>query len=52
MQKKIKLSIRGYILAVKYFLQGDSWQFAKEYALAITQWTEKAPTDEPAGAGD
>jgi hypothetical protein len=36
-KKQIKLSARGYLLAIKYWLQGDSWQFAKEYAAAITQ---------------
>jgi len=32
----MKLSAYGYFLAIKYWLQGDSWQFAKEYAFAIT----------------
>lgn len=37
----IKLSIRGYILAIKYWIQGDTWDFAKEYAASITGWTKR-----------
>jgi len=33
---KVKLSAYGYFLAIKYWLQGDTWQFAKEYAYSIT----------------
>lgn len=31
----IQDSFRVHLLAVKYFLQGDSWTFAKEYAQSI-----------------
>lgn len=31
----IKNKITVLILAIKYWLQGDNWQFAKEYAEAI-----------------
>ena len=27
--------IRIYMLAIKYWFQGDKWSFAKEYATAI-----------------
>jgi len=30
--------IRTYFLAIKYWLQGDSWKFAIEYAKAITNF--------------
>ena len=30
-------TIHIYILAIKYFLQGDTWEFAKEYAKAIVK---------------
>ena len=33
---KKRLSYSGWILAVKYWIQGDDWKFAKEYALSIT----------------
>lgn len=34
--------IRRYILAIKYWLQGDDWQFAVEYADAIVNgWITK-----------
>lgn len=29
--------IRVYCLAVKYWLQGDTWRFAVEYARAIVE---------------
>lgn len=29
--------IRVYCLAIKYWLQGDPWQFAVEYARAIVE---------------
>jgi len=32
----MKLSASGYFLAIKYWLQGDTWKFAKEYAYSIT----------------
>jgi hypothetical protein len=35
------LSVRGYILAVKYWLQGEAWKDAKECAQIITGWAEK-----------
>jgi hypothetical protein len=34
-------TIRIYILAIKYFLQGDKWQFAKEYAESIVKGFKK-----------
>ena len=30
-----KLSFSGYLLAIKYWLQNDTWKFPKEYAGAI-----------------
>jgi len=30
-------TIRIYILAIKYFLQGDKWRFAVEYATALVK---------------
>jgi hypothetical protein len=30
-------TIRIYILAIRYFLQGDTWEFAKEYATALVR---------------
>jgi len=30
-------TIRVYILAIKYFIGGDKWKFAKEYAEAIVK---------------
>lgn len=30
-----------YLLAIKHWLQGDSWKNAKEYAMALTQWTKR-----------
>ena len=35
------LSVRGYVLAMKYWLQGEAWKDAKEYAQIITGWAEK-----------
>jgi hypothetical protein len=35
MKQEPKLPARGYFLAIKYWLQGDTWQFAKEYAASI-----------------
>ncbi len=32
---------RIFILAVKYWLQGDGWRFAKEYAEAIVKGFKK-----------
>ena len=32
---EMKTQYRIFILTIKYWLQGDSWQFAKEYAEAI-----------------
>ena len=31
----MKTKIRIFLLAVRYFRQGDDWQFAKEYAAFI-----------------
>lgn len=31
----MRKAIQIYILAVKYWLRGDTWQFAKAYAKAI-----------------
>lgn len=31
--------IRKFYLTLKYFLQGDDWQSAKEFAKYITNWT-------------
>jgi sugar/nucleoside kinase (ribokinase family) len=33
--------IRKYALAIKYWLQGDDWKKAVEYANALTSWTHK-----------
>ena len=33
--------IRVYLLAIKYWLQGDHWDFAKEYAAAIVMGFKK-----------
>lgn len=33
--------IRIYMLTVKYWIQGDSWKFAKEYATAIVMGFKK-----------
>jgi len=33
MQKKIRI----LLLTIKYYLQGDTWQFANEYAKALVQ---------------
>jgi len=35
------LLVRDYILAVKYWLQGEAWKDAKECAQIITGWAEK-----------
>jgi hypothetical protein len=34
-------NIRVYILAIKYWLQGDDWKFAKEYAEALVKGYKK-----------
>lgn len=34
--------MRKHILAIKYWLQGDDWRKATEYAEAITRWTRRA----------
>jgi len=39
--KKDKLTLSGYMLAIKYYLQGDDWAFAKEYAFTITNMIQK-----------
>jgi hypothetical protein len=31
----MRLKLRVYMLAVKYWIQGDSWRFAKDYAAAL-----------------
>jgi hypothetical protein len=36
----ISRTLTKYFLAVKYWLQGDSWKGAVEYAEALTQWTK------------
>lgn len=33
--------IRIYILTIKYWLQGDDWNFAKEYAESIVRGFKK-----------
>ena len=33
--------IRIYILAVKYYLQGDEWNFAVEYATSLVKGWKK-----------
>lgn len=38
---RIKRFLTIYSLAVKYWLQGDDWEKATEYARALVQWTEK-----------
>lgn len=40
-ESKERLSLSGYMLAVKYFMQGDTWEFAKEYAAALTRPFER-----------
>ena len=30
-------TIRIYILAIKFFAQGDTWEFAKEYAETLVR---------------
>jgi len=34
-------TIRVYILAIKYWLSGDEWKFAKEYAEALVKGFKK-----------
>jgi len=43
---KIELSAHGYFFAIKYWLQGDTWQFAKEYAYSITNAFKQPPKKE------
>ena len=33
--------IRIYILTIKYFIQGDDWKFAKEYATSLVKGFKK-----------
>jgi hypothetical protein len=33
--------INVYILTIKYWLQGDDWKFAKEYAEALVKGYKK-----------
>ena len=35
------LNIRIYLLAIKYWLQGDEWIFAVEYAKALVRGWKK-----------
>ena len=40
--KENKMSkLRIYILTIKYFFQGDDWQFAKEYATSLVKGFKK-----------
>ena len=34
-------TVRVYILAIKYFMQGDKWKFAVEYAESIVKGFKK-----------
>lgn len=34
--------MQKYLLAIKYWLQGDTWADALEYAEALTKWTERS----------
>ncbi len=37
--------IDTYLLAIKYWMQGDSWHEAVEYAKALTHWTRRPLKD-------
>lgn len=38
--RKIIINLRIYCLAIKYWAQGDEWDFAVEYAKSLVKWTE------------
>ena len=38
---RVELSAYGYLLTVKYWLQGDSWKFARQYAYSIVNAFKK-----------
>lgn len=36
----MRQTVRVYMLAIKYWVSGDTWKFAKEYAEALVKpWT-------------
>jgi len=37
----IKDKFKIFFLALKYWLQGDDWEFAKYYATSIVKWFKK-----------
>lgn len=41
----MKLKIRLYTLALKYWAQGDDWKMAKKYAGIIIHGFKKNPTN-------
>ena len=39
--KETVIKIRIYVLAVKYYIQGDEWEFAIEYATSLVKGWKK-----------
>lgn len=40
-KNEIKDELRIFFLAIKYWLQGDKWDFAKDYASSIVKGFKK-----------